>query len=98
MKRVFIMQSMVIYVLVSIQMFIQEGHFNVFQKTILGYASIFLSSVLISLIVTAVRKGIFRDLDFRESILRTSIYFFPIFYVLQLLGWLYNQGYIGEGL
>ncbi len=97
MKKLFLVQSIAVFILLFIQMWVQEGHYDVLYKTVGSFAILLASSIAVAAIVTAIRKIFSRGLNFQESIIRTSIYVLPIYYVVQLLGWLHSEGIIGGG-
>lgn len=98
MKKLFLVQSIAVFILLFIQISYQEGHYDVLYKTVGSLAILLASSIVVAVIVTAVRIIFSRGLNFRESIIRTSIYVLPIYYVIQLLGWLHSEGIIGSGV
>lgn len=97
MRKLFLIQSIAIFLLLYIQMAFQEGHYDVLYKTGASFVILLASSIAVSAIVTGVRKLFSRRLNFQDSTVRTSIYVFSIYYVIQLLGWLKNEGIIGGG-
>jgi hypothetical protein len=98
MKKLFLMQSVAIFLLLFLQMSFQEGNYDVLYKTASSFAILLASSIAVGAIVTGVRKLFSRGLNFQESTFRTSIYVFAIYYVIQLLGWLKKEGMMGGGV
>jgi len=97
MNKLFLTQSIAIFLLLYLQISVQEGHYDVLYKTASGFVILLASSIAVGAIVTAVRKIFSRGLNFQESTMRTSIVVFAIYYVIQLLGWMQNEGIIGGG-
>ena len=95
MRKFFMIQSGVILVLIYIQKYVQKGSYNVAFDT-LGSMIVLISLTFgISLIVTGIRKLINRAVNFRDGVIKLSIFILPVYYVAQLIGWLYDQGIIG---
>jgi len=42
-----------------------------------------------------IQTGIILLLIYPDGVIKLSIFIFPIYYVAQLMGWLYDQGIIG---
>ncbi len=97
MRKFFIGQCMVVFALLYIQMAVQEGHFDVFRETLGSFAILLASAILLSMILVGIRRFFNRTIDLRPAVMRTSIYIFSIYYIMQLLGWLSKQGYVGGG-
>ncbi|UCF31851.1 MAG: hypothetical protein JSV26_05465 [bacterium] len=97
MKKLFLYQSTAVFVLLYIQMAVQEGDLNVLLLTIQNFSVILALSILVSVFVTGIRRLFSRTLDVKDAVLRTSVYVLPIYYVMQLLGWLINQDIIDPG-
>jgi len=97
MRKFFLAQSGVILILVYIQMYVQEASYQVGRQTLGSFIVLISLTFGISLIVTGVRKMINRNVNFPDGVIRLSIYILPVYYVAQLVGWLYDQGIIGGG-
>ena len=95
MRKFFAAQSGVILILVYIQMYVQEGTYQVGMKTFVSFLVLISLTFAIALVGTAVRKFIHRSLNFADSVIQLSIYILPVYYVAQLVGWMYDQGIIG---
>lgn len=95
MRKFFAAQSGVILILVYIQMYVQEGTYQVGMKTLGSFLVLISLTFAIALIGTVVRKFIHRSLNFADSVIQLSIYILPVYYVAQLVGWMYDQGIIG---
>ena len=95
MRKFFAAQSGVILILVYIQMYVQEGTYQVGMKTFGSFLVLISLTFAIALIGTVVRKFIYRSLNFADSVIQLSIYILPVYYVVQLVGWMYAKGIIG---
>jgi hypothetical protein len=95
MRKFFLAQSGIILLLVYIQMYVQEGSYKVGFKTMGTFIVLISLTFAISVTVTSVRKLINRNVNFPDGVTKLSIYIFPVYYVAQLVGWLYDQGIIG---
>lgn len=95
MRTFFLAQSGIILVLVYIQMYVQEGHFQVAFQTFGSFIILLSLTLAIALIVAGVRRLINRNVNFRDEVVRLSIYILPVYYIAQLVGWMYEQGIIG---
>jgi hypothetical protein len=95
MRKFFLAQSGVILILVYIQMYVQEGTFQVAFKTLGSFIVLLSLTFAFSMAVTGVRKMINRNVNFRDGVIKLSIYIFPVYFVAQFVGWLYDQGIIG---
>jgi hypothetical protein len=95
MRKFFLAQSAVILVLVYIQMYVQEGRYDVAFETMGTFIVLLSLTFAISVVVTGVRKLINRGVNFPDGVTKLSIYILPFYYVVQLIGWLYDQGIIG---
>ena len=97
MRKFFLLQSAFILVLLYIQMYVQEGHHQVAFET-LGIFLVLISLTFgISVIVTGFRKLVNRGVNFHDGVMKLSIFILPVYYVAQLVGWLYDKGFIGGG-
>lgn len=97
MRIYFLVQSGIILVLVYIQMYVQEGHYQVAFPAFGSFLVLLSLTFAIALIVAAVRRRINRNVNFRDEVVRLSIYILPVYYIVQLVGWMYEQGMIGGG-
>ena len=97
MRKFFLIQNGVILLLLYIQMYVQEGSYKVGFQTLGSFIVLLSLTFGISVIVTGIRKLINRNINFRDGVIKLSIYIFPLYYVAQLVGWLYDQGIIGGG-
>ncbi|MDF1526872.1 MAG: hypothetical protein RRA15_09785 [bacterium] len=97
MRKFFLVQSGVILLLVYIQMYVQEGTYQVAFKTLGNFIVLLSLTFAFSVVVTGIRKMINRKVNFPDSVIKLSIYIFPVYFVAQLVGWLYEQGIIGGG-
>ena len=95
MRKFFLAQSGIILLLIYIQRYVQEGHFNVAFQTFGSFIVLLSLTFALSVAVTGVRKMINRSVNFSDGVIKLSIYIFPVYYVAQLVGWLYDQGIIG---
>jgi len=95
MRKFFLIQSGVILVLIYIQKYVQEGSYNVAFDTLGSMIVLISLTFAISLIVTGIRKLINRAVNFRDGVIKLSIFILPVYYVAQLVGWLNEQGIIG---
>ena len=82
--------------LVYIQMYIQEGTYQVGFKTLESFLVLISFTFAISVIVTGVRKVINRQVNFADGVIRLSIFILPVYYVAQLVGWMFDKGIIGK--
>jgi hypothetical protein len=96
MRKFFLAQSGVILLLIYIQMYVQEGQYNVAFQTLGSFIVLISLTFAISVSVTGVRKLINRSLNFPDGVIKLSIYILPVYYVVQLMGWLYDHGFIGK--
>jgi hypothetical protein len=78
-------------------MYVQEGSYDVEVaiKAFGNFIVLISFSLALALIVTGVRKIMNRRINFREEVIRLSIFIIPVYYVVQLLGWMHSQGIIG---
>lgn len=90
MRKFFLIQSGVILVLIYIQKYIQEGHYEVAFDTLGSMIVLISLTFALSVIVTAIRKLINRNVNFPDGVIRLSIFILPVYYVAQLVGWLYD--------
>lgn len=97
MRNFFLAQSGVILLLVYIQMYVQEGTYQVAFKTLGSFAVLISLTFALAIFITGVRKLFNRKVNFTEGILKLSLFILPVYYVVQLVGWLYDQGIIGGG-
>jgi len=97
MRKFFLAQSGVILVLVYIQMYVQEGTYQVAFKTLGSFIVLLSLTLAFSVIVTGVRRMMNRNVNFRDGVIKLSIFILPVYYVAQLVGWLYDHGFIGRG-
>lgn len=95
MQKFFLAQSAIVLLLVYIQMYVQEGTFQVGYKTFESFIVIFSFSLAISVILAGIRKVINRTTNFPENVIKFSIFILPVYYVMQLLGWLHDTGIVG---
>ena len=97
MRKFFAAQSGIILVLVYIQMYVQEGTYQVGLKTFGTFLVLISFTFAISVIITGIRRIINRKINFADNVIRLSIFILPIYYVIQLLGWMYDMGMLGGG-
>lgn len=95
MRKFFLVQSGVILLLIYIQMYVQEGSYQVAFKTLGSFIVLISLTFALAVFVTFIRKIVNRSINFADEVVRLSIFILPIYYVAQLVGWLYEQGYIG---
>jgi hypothetical protein len=76
MRKFFLAQSGVILLLIYIQMYVQEGTYQVAFQTLGSFI---------------------RSINFPDGVIKLSIYILPLYYVVQLVGWLNDKGFIGGG-
>jgi hypothetical protein len=95
MRKFFLAQSGIILLLVYIQMYVQEGTYQVAFKTLGSFIVLLSLTFAFSVAVTGIRKMINRKVNFPDGVIKLSIYIFPVYFVAQLVGWLYEQGIIG---
>ena len=95
MRKFFLAQSGVILILVYIQMYVQEGTYQVAFPTLGSFIVLISLTFAFSVIVTGVRKMINRSVNFPDGVIKLSIYILPVYYIAQLVGWLYDHGFIG---
>jgi hypothetical protein len=98
MRTLFLIQSGIILFLIYVQMYVQEGTYEVQVafKAIGNFIVLLSLTFAIALIVTCVRKVVNRNIKFRDGVIRLSIFILPVYYVVQLIGWMYDQGIIGK--
>ena len=96
MRIFFLIQSGIILLLVYVQMYVQEGHYQVAFKSFGSFIVLLSLTFAIALIVTSVRKIMNRSINFQNEVVRLSIFILPVYYVVQLVGWMYEQGIIGK--
>ena len=97
MRKFFLIQTGVILLLIYIQMYVQEGSYEVGFKTLGSFIVLLSLTFALSLTVTGIRKLINRNVNFRDGVIKLSIFILPVYYVAQLIGWLNEQGIIGGG-
>ena len=97
MRKYFLVQSGIILLLVYVQMYVQEGHYQVAFQTLGSFLILLSLTFGISLIVSGVRKMLNRNINYRDDVVRLSIYILPVYYIFQLVGWMLKQGIIGGG-
>ena len=97
MRKFFAAQSGIILILVYIQMYVQEGTYQVGFKTFETFLVLISFTFAISLILTVIRKLLNRKLNIADEVIRLSIFILPVYYVVQLLGWMADKGIIGGG-
>ena len=97
MRKFFLAQSGVILILVYIQMYVQEGTYQVAFPTLGKFIVLLSLTFAFSVAVTGIRKMINRNVNFPDGVIKLSIYIFPVYFVAQFVGWLYEQGIIGGG-
>ena len=95
MRIIFLVQSGIILLLVYVQMYVQEGHFQVAFRSFGSFLVLLSLTFAIAIIGTGFRKFMNRSINFRDEIVRLSIFILPVYYVVQLVGWMYDQGIIG---
>ncbi len=95
MRKFFLAQSGVILILVYIQMYVQEGTYQVAFQTLGSFIVLLSLTFAFSVAVTGIRKMINRNVNFPDGVIKLSIYIFPVYFVAQFVGWLYEQGIIG---
>jgi len=95
MRKFFLAQSGVILLLIYIQKYVQEGSYQVAFKAFGSFIVLISLTFAISVSVTGVRKMINRSVNFPDGVIKLSIYILPVYYVVQLVGWLYDHGFIG---
>jgi hypothetical protein len=95
MRKFFLAQSGVILILVYIQMYVQEGTYQVAVQTLGKFIVLLSLTFAFSVAVTGIRKMINRNVNFPDGVIKLSIYIFPVYFVAQLVGWLHEQGIIG---
>jgi hypothetical protein len=95
MRKFFLFQSGVILVLIYIQKYVQEGTTAVGFQTLGAFIVLLSLTLALSVLVMGVRKLLNRRINFADGVLKISIFVLPIYYVAQLVGWLYDQGIIG---
>ena len=97
MRKFFLAQSGVILALIYIQMYVQEGSYKVAFPTLGSFIVLISLTFALSVIVTGLRKMMNRNVNFPDGVIKLSIFILPIYYVAQLMGWLYDHGFIGGG-
>jgi len=95
MRKFFLIQTGVILLLIYIQMYVQEGSYKVGIETLGSFIVLLSLTFALSLTVTGIRKLINRNVNFRDGVIKLSIFILPVYYVAQLVGWLTEQGIIG---
>jgi len=95
MRKFFLAQSGIILLFVYIQMYVQEGSYKVGFKTLGTFLVLISLTFALSVTVTGVRKLLNRGVNFRDGVIKLSIYIFPVYFVAQFVGWLYEQGIVG---
>jgi hypothetical protein len=95
MRKFFLAQSGIILVLVYIQMYVQEDSYQVGLKTLGTFLVLISLTFALAVAVTGIRKLINRNVNFPDGVIKLSIYIFPVYYIAQFVGWLYDQGIIG---
>ena len=95
MRKFFLAQSCIILLLVYIQKYVQEGRYDVAVETFGSFIVLIALTFALAVIVTGFRKLLNRKLNFADGVIKLSIYVLPIYYVAQLVGWLYDKGIIG---
>jgi hypothetical protein len=76
-------------------MYVQEGHLQVALESFGSFIVLLSLTLALALLVAGVRKFMNRNINFRDEVIRLSIFILPIYYVIQLIGWMYDQGIIG---
>jgi hypothetical protein len=97
MRKFFLAQSGVILLLIYIQLYVQERNYNVAIQAIGSFIVLISLTFAIAVIVTGLRKMINRSINFPDGVIKLSIFILPVYYVAQLVGWLYDHGFIGGG-
>jgi hypothetical protein len=97
MRKFFLIQTGIILLLIYIQMYVQEGSYKVGFKTLGSFIVLLSITFALAMVVIGIRKLINRNVNFPDGVIKLSIFIFPIYYVAQLVGWLYDQGMIGGG-
>ena len=95
MRKFFLVQSGIILVLVYIQMYVQEGTYRVAFQTLGKFIVLISLTFALSGLVAGVRKLVNRRINFPDEVIRLSIFILPVYYIAQLVGWLYDKGFIG---
>ena len=95
MRKFFLIQSGAILALVYIQMYVQEGTYQVAFKTLGRFIVLLSMTFALGILVTGVRKVMDRSVNFADGVIKISIFVLPLYYVVQLVGWLYDQGFVG---
>jgi ABC-type polysaccharide/polyol phosphate export permease len=95
MRKFFAAQTGVILILVYIQMYVQEGTYHVAFKAFGSFLVLISLTFAIALIGSVIRKRINRNINFADSVIQLSIYILPVYYIAQLVGWMYDKGIIG---
>jgi hypothetical protein len=95
MRKFFLAQSGVILVLIYIQKYVQEGSYQVAFQAFGSFIVLISLTFALSIVVTGLRKMINRSVNFPDGVIKLSIFILPVYYVAQLVGWLYDQGIIG---
>ncbi len=97
MRKFFLAQSGVILLLIYIQMYVQEGTYQVAFQTLGSFLVLISLTFAFSVVVTGARKMTNRSVNFPDGVIKLSIYILPLYYVAQLVGWLFDKGFIGRG-
>lgn len=97
MRKFFLAQSGIILLLIYVQMYVQEGSYQVAFQALGSFVVLLSLTFALAIVVTGVRKLFNRTVNFPEGILKLSVFILPVYYVAQLVGWLYDQGIIGGG-
>ena len=95
MRKFFLVQTGVILLLVYIQMYVQEGTYQVGFQTLGSFIVLLSLTFAFAVLVTGVRKLRKRSINFPDGVIRLSIFILPLYYIAQLVGWLHEQGFIG---
>ena len=95
MRKFFAAQTGIILILLYIQMYVQEGTYQVAFQTFGSFLVLISLTFAIALVGSVIRKFIHRKINFADSVIQLSIYILPVYYVVQLVGWMYDKGIIG---
>jgi len=95
MRKFFMIQSGVILVLVYVQEYVEQGTIQVAFQALGTFLVLISMTFALALIISAIRKLMNHGLNFADSVIRISIFVLPVYYVAQLMGWLYDKGLIG---
>jgi len=95
MRKLFLAQNGIILVLVYIQMYVQEGTYQVAFQAFGKFIVLISLTLAISVIVTGLRKMMNRSVDFAAGVTRLAVFILPVYYIAQLVGWLYDNGIVG---